>query len=157
VSLSVIDTIQDIALHTLLPVMLGMGLNTLTPSLSARIEPWAVRVSGWFFFVVIAVLWYQNWQGIVGSFVASGVASLLMLLLAITCGYLLALLVGADERDRYTVMLEVGVQNGALAFFIALNIMGDVALLGPATVYSVAMVLFALPLLVYRRMKMRTV
>ena len=53
------------------------------------------------------------------------------------------------------MMLEVGIQNGALAFFIAVNLLKDVALIAPATVYTVAMVVVALPIVLLRRRSLR--
>jgi predicted Na+-dependent transporter len=53
------------------------------------------------------------------------------------------------------MMLEVGIQNGALAFFIAVNLLKDMSLVAPATVYTVAMILVALPIVLLRRASLR--
>ena len=151
VSLSFWTAVVDIGLHTLLPVFLGMSARAALPALSRRFEPTVVALSTLLFFGVIVFLWQQNWSHILRSFETTGIATLILLASAMLMGWLSGLLIRASHRDRYTMMIEVGVQNGAMAFFIAMNLLKDPALVGPPTVYSVAMVLAALPFVFWRK------
>lgn len=153
-SLSLAETVKDVALHTLLPVVAGMTLNTLFGDACRKLEPAVVALSSAAFFAVIALLWWQNWDNIVGSFMQAGLATLLLLAASLALGSTLGFIIGAAPGDRFTMMLEVGVQNGALAFFIAVNLLDDMTLLAPATVYTVTMVLAALPLVWWRRWRL---
>ena len=152
--LSLWDTIKDIASHTLLPVIVGMVCRHLNTPWAMKLEPWVVLFSSLLFFIVIILLWWQNWAHIRGSFAEAGPVTMLLLFCALSVGILLGYLIGADDSDRFTMMMEVGIQNGALAFFIALNLIQDVTLLAPATVYTVAMVLVAVPLLIWRKYRL---
>ena len=150
-NLSIVDTIKDIALHTLVPVIIGMLCRYYQESWVIKAEPWIVLFSSLLFSVVIALLWWQNWAHITASFFQTGAVTLLLLICALMTGSLLGKIIGVDDRDRFTMMMEVGIQNGALAFFIAVNLMQDMALLAPATVYTVAMVFMAIPLVLWRK------
>ncbi|CAA0121114.1 Pantothenate precursors transporter PanS [BD1-7 clade bacterium] len=151
VTLSFFSTVEDIALHTLLPVAVGMLLRGLAPGLSRRIETGVVSLSSGVFFIVVAILWYQNWGNIVRSFATTGVATMVLLGLAMASGWFAGRIIKASQRDKFTMMIEVGIQNGALAFFIAVNLMKDPTLVGAPTVYTVAMVLAAIPAVLVRR------
>lgn len=150
-NLSFIDTIIDIALHTLLPLSIGMIIHQLKPQLSHTLEKILVPLSAIMFFVVIILLWRQNWANITASFTNTGLTTGLLLLASLCSGYGLAYIAKANSSQRFTLMMEVGIQNGALAFFIAVNLIQDISLIGPATVYTVAMVALALPLILLRR------
>lgn len=150
-SLSFIATVTDIAMHTLLPVIAGMLFRALFIDTARRMESLAVMVSSIAFVVVIALLWQQNWSSIVGSFGEVGLATLALLFCGLLVGLGLGAMIRASSRNRFTMMLEVGIQNGALAFFIAVNLLKDITLIAPVTVYTVAMVLVALPIVLYRR------
>lgn len=153
-NLSFLDAIVDIGMHTLLPVTVGMGCRHGFTELSLKLEGPVVFLSSLMFGGVIVLLWWQNWEGITQAFALTGASTLLLLFLALTTGWLLGVVIKADLKDRFTMVLEVGIQNGALAFFIAMNLLQDVALVGPATVYTVAMVLVAVPLVFFRRRRL---
>ena len=154
-NLSFIATVKDVAMHTLLPVIVGMIFRALFLGVARRIEPATVMLSSMVFVIVITLLWQQNWSSIVGSFSAVGLATLAMLLCGLLLGRVLGGMINASNRNSFTMMLEVGIQNGALAFFIAVNLLEDVALIAPATVYTVAMVVVALPIVLLRRRSLR--
>ncbi|NRB42540.1 MAG: bile acid:sodium symporter family protein [Pseudomonadales bacterium] len=151
-SLSMLDTMRDIAMHTLLPVSVGMLCREYKEHWVLLAERWVVMDSSVLFFIVIGLLWWENWSHISASFFQAGSVTLLLLFTALGLGAGLGLLINVNQRDRFTMMMEVGIQNGALAFFIAVNSLNDMALLAPATVYTVAMVL-AGAVLVFIRLK----
>ncbi|CAH0992660.1 Pantothenate precursors transporter PanS [Sinobacterium norvegicum] len=154
-SLSFVATVQDMALHTLLPVAAGMLFRALFTATARRIEPVVVLLSTMVFVVVIALLWQQNWSSITASFGRVGIAALAMLFCSLLLGLGLGVMIKTTSRNSFTMMLEVGIQNGALAFFIAVNLLKDMQLVAPATVYTVAMVLVALPIVLLRRASLR--
>jgi BASS family bile acid:Na+ symporter len=154
-NLSFIGTVRDVALHTLLPVVVGMLVRAIFTATARSIEPVVVLLSTLVFVVVIALLWQQNWSSIVGSFGKVGLATLAMLFCSLLLGLGLGVMIKTYSRNSFTMMLEVGIQNGALAFFIAVNLLKDMSLVAPATVYTVAMILVALPIVLLRRASLR--
>ena len=103
----------------LLPLILGVALNTTMPRLSRKITPFAPILS-----IVIIVL-------IVGGIIGASKAAILehfgVLMLAVFAlhiggflmGYLAAIIFGLDSASRRTLSIEVGMQNSGLGSGLA--------------------------------------
>ena len=58
-------------------------------------------------------------------------------------GYAAPLALRLPRRQAIAIAMEIGIHNGTLAIFIALNVLGDSAMSNPAAVYSLMMFLTA--------------
>jgi bile acid:Na+ symporter, BASS family len=68
---------------------------------------------------------------------------LLLNVLSVTLAWGAAALLGLDLRQRIAVGLECGLQNFAMAAFVALTLLSDTALLLPGIAYGLTMYLSA--------------
>ena len=108
---------------TLVPIGLGMLFRAQRPELCERIRPRLRRASAILMAVAITVIVGSEWEGVLRD---SGPASLAALALVCT---MLALAHGAgraarlEPRDAFTIAIEVGLQNGALATMIVVSIL----------------------------------
>ena len=66
------------------------------------------------------------------------------ILIALTLGFIIGYLAKLDGRQKKTVIIEVGIQNGVQAIVIATSplIFNNLTLAIPATIYSVLMYIY---------------
>ena len=131
-----IDPVQvatTVVFLLILPLALGMALNTLRPAMAGRIRrPLQVLSMVIFVGFIVAAL-AANWTyfldlaGVVAGLVVAHNA------LALGLGFVIATLAGLNARDRRSVTIETGIQNSGLglilifAFFNGLGGMAVVA------------------------------
>jgi BASS family bile acid:Na+ symporter len=141
----------SVFLVTGLPLMAGMALNYFKAGFSDRIRIPARRLATAAFAFIV-----------VGAFVSQGSA---MIQHALDLGpYVLALNVGTmalgiltarvlrlDLADLVAVSMEGGLQNAALAIFIAVSLFGVPAMLVPAIMYALMMNITAVALIAWAR------
>lgn len=155
-NLSLLDAVYDILTHTLAPVLAGMSLAYLMPKLCHYYAPWLVKLAGLNFIIILLLLWHKNQGLIISAFIDYGAWVALLLLLTTTTSLLLSKLGRLNASQSYTLSLEVGLQNGALAFFIAYNLLQNEQAIAISTVYSVLMIPQAFMLLGWRKLSAKT-
>jgi bile acid:Na+ symporter, BASS family len=145
--------IIEVAVIIVVPVLLGMLVRAWRPGFAAAAEK-PLRV---FAVLVLAALVVTTavieWDQLRGFFAAVGIACLLFNLVSMAAGYALPKLVRLPEKQAIAIAMEIGIHNGTLAIFIALNVLGSATMSVPAAVYSLLMFITAavFALLVQRR------
>jgi bile acid:Na+ symporter, BASS family len=145
--------IVEVAVIIVVPVLLGMLVRAWRPGFAAAAEK-PLRV---FAVLVLAALVVTTavieWDQLRGFFAAVGIACLLFNLVSMAAGYALPKLVRLPEKQAIAIAMEIGIHNGTLAIFIALNVLGSATMSVPAAVYSLLMFITAavFALLVQRR------
>jgi BASS family bile acid:Na+ symporter len=135
--LPILDTTLRIFAVMAVPVVLGMLIR-------ARSERWARRLETLVKGVAIVLLALI----VVGSIARqsdnvaefarqAGVPVLVLNVTAMLVGYGMAALARLSRPQRRTMTLEVGIQNGALAFALAAGLLDSVAVAIPAILYSI--------------------
>jgi len=143
----------SVFLVTGLPLLAGMLLNAIRPNWAGRIRVPARRLATAAFAFIV-----------VGAFVSQGATMMRHLLdlgpfiLALNvgtmaAGLLTSRLLGLDYADLVAVTLEGGLQNAALAIFIAVSLFGVPAMLVPAIMYALTMNLTAVAFILWSRRK----
>lgn len=131
-----IDPVQiaiTVGLMLILPLVLGVTLNTKRPGLAARIRRPLQWLSMGIFVAFIVIALAANWAQFLAY--AGGIAGIVILhnALALGGGYATATLAGLSPFDRRAVTIETGIQNSGLglvlifAFFGGLGGMAVVA------------------------------
>ncbi len=124
---------------TLIPLLLGMLIHHRAPALAKRIEPLLMRLVTVAFFFILFALWRQEWDGIKDAFISIGTSTILLLLFTTLSGFVVSRLLKLNLKQESTMIIEVGIQNNGIAFFIAINVLSNSTLSTPAAVYTVAM------------------
>lgn len=103
----------------IVPVAAGMVIRAKRPGTAERIRPWARRIAGIVFAVVVAILLLGNIE-VLGAFARTALPPVLVTFaLAVALGWSLARVSGLAAADRRAVTLEVAFQNVALAIGLA--------------------------------------
>jgi BASS family bile acid:Na+ symporter len=80
-----------------------------------------------------------EWERLPGFIAAVGVACLVFNLVSMGVGYGLPRLLQLPRGQSIAISMEIGIHNGTLAIFIALNVLQDARMSIPAAVYSIVM------------------
>ena len=87
--------------------------------------------------VVAAVA--QEWKTLTTYFAIVGLACLLFNLASMGAGYAAPLALRLPKKQAIAIAMEIGIHNGTLAIFIALNVLQNATISVPAAVYSLLM------------------
>ncbi|AKC87412.1 bile acid:sodium symporter family protein [Pseudoxanthomonas suwonensis] len=131
--------IVEVAVIILLPVLAGMTVRALAPAAAARAERplrlLAVLVLG---LLIVASL-SQSWRILVQYLAAVGAACLLFNLASMAAGYLAPRALRLPHAQAVAISMEIGIHNGTLAIYVALNVLENSAIAVPPAIYSVLM------------------
>ena len=144
-NVSVARTAVSVFLIVTVPVLAGLAIRRYAEAFATRVEPAARRVCAGLFVLVLAGAIIQERDNIVGPITLA--LNVVMLALA----WLLASLFGSGVRQRITISIECGLQNGTLAIAVATLLFGGGAAVIPAATYSLTMFATALVLIYFLR------
>lgn len=134
-----------------LPVLAGMGVRRLAPAFAIRFERIARHLATALFALIIAGAIISLRDEIGFYFAAAGVAALALNVMMMALAYGVARGARLGPRQKIAITLECGLQNGTLAIFVALSLIGNDLMSIPGAVYSVIMYVSALLYLLLAR------
>jgi BASS family bile acid:Na+ symporter len=122
-----VDPVQiaiTVSLMLVLPLVLGMLLNTKRPTLTAKLRKPLQWLSMAIFIAFIAVALAANWAQFLAY--AGGIAGLVILhnALALGGGFATATVAGLAPFDRRAVTIETGIQNSGLGLVLIFGFFG---------------------------------
>jgi BASS family bile acid:Na+ symporter len=121
---------------TLLPVGLGMLARARSPEMAEALRRILRRAVPLLFATVLAIIVITRWDDFARNLPVAGPAAILLSLTALASAFAFAKLAGLDRRDAFTISIEVGLQNGALASLIIVNLLKRPELLVFPSVYA---------------------
>ena len=154
--LPLLDTIKEIFSLTVLPVSGGMLVAHFTPAYRANLERWFTRIGTVLFIVLVFLIWAEQLDMITSSFASVGPAVIALNVVSMLAGAGLGVLLRLTKQQTKTMCLEVGIQNSALTFFIAYNLLSSPELTIAAACYSPIMLFTAMCIPIYQRCKNHT-
>lgn len=129
----------EVAVIIVLPVLLGMLVRAKAPAFAARAEKPFRLLSVLVLALLIVAALGKEWHTLAASLAAVGLACLLFNLASMVVGYAAPLALRLPRRQATAIAMEIGIHNGTLAIFIALNVLGNATMSIPAAVYSLLM------------------
>jgi BASS family bile acid:Na+ symporter len=153
--LPLLDTIKRIFTLTLLPVGMGMLVAHYAGAYRENLERWFIRAGTAILIILVALIWYDQYDMITTSFASVGPAAISLNILSMLAGAGLGILLGLNSRQTKTMCLEVGLQNSTLAFFIAYSLLDSPELAIAAACYSPVMFITALAIPTFQRFRKR--
>lgn len=131
--------VVEVALIIVLPVALGMAIRAFAPRVAQRAEKPVRLLSVVVLVLLIVAAVAQSLDVLLSYFAVVGLACLLFNLASMGVGYAAPLALKLPRRQAIAISMEIGIHNGTLAIFIALNVLQDAAMSIPAAVYSLLM------------------
>jgi BASS family bile acid:Na+ symporter len=144
-------------LITTLPVAIGMVIRRAAPACADRVEPKLLTVASALFAVIILAALAANWDAFLANIGNLGPALAIMIIVLLLAGLGVASLAGLTWKERKTVSIEVGIQNGTVGVTLApliVGVSGSIPEIGlPSAVYGILMYVVALPFVAWLRGK----
>ena len=135
--------VVEVAVIILLPVAAGMAVRHFAPGFVAASTRPLRMLSILVLALLVAVAVAQSWQVLLASVAVVGLACLLFNLASLAAGYAAPLAMKLPRPQAIAISMEIGIHNGTLAIFIALNVLANATMAIPAAVYSLMMFLTA--------------
>ncbi|MGO1618002.1 MAG: bile acid:sodium symporter family protein [Oceanisphaera sp.] len=148
-ALPLTQTIAQLVLICIVPVVIGMLIRHRFRHWVTRYQPRLKQLSGALFMLVLASLITHNLPQLPSLFSQAAGAMLLLCILALAGGYWGAKLARCSASSCRSLAFEVGIQNGAVAILVAYTQLGSDELAMMALLYGIMMNLPALALLAY--------
>lgn len=141
ITLPVGNLIKQNLVLMLLPVLLGIGMHYAWPKAAEKTDRVLGKLAFPLLLTLITVFYIQHHRTILENIGVLGLCVTALILVAICCSSLLSRLVRTDDRQRRTVVIEVGMQNAAQAIAIASSpiIFANEQMAIPAILYSLMM------------------
>jgi BASS family bile acid:Na+ symporter len=123
----------------LLPVSIGMLVKSRAPQFAAKMDKPVKIVSAALLVIIIASVFIREKQVLFENFDVLGFPIILFNAGSMAVGYYVPQWLGIDKRQSIAIGMEIGIHNGTLAIFIALNVLNSAAMSVPPAIYSLLM------------------
>ena len=100
-----------------------MIIRELLPLTAKAMEFLIKRLSLILLLIILLVVFVNNWNTLIENFWRLAPTAVLLTTLAGIAGYSVASIAQLDDKDKFTISIEVGFQNIALAQLIATTIL----------------------------------
>lgn len=138
-----------------LPMALGMLLNHRWPELSERARPACRALATVIFAAIVVGAFIGQRHNMIAHFADIGPYVLALNLGTMILGMATARLLRLDRADGIAITMEAGLQNAALAIFIATTLLGMPEMVVPAILYALTMNLSAAALIAWSRVRQK--
>lgn len=131
---------QNIVLMAV-PIAVGIWLRHSRQQFATRLHNILRRLAFPCLILLATVFFIQHRDTIVREFPTLGLSMSVLILVAMLCGSLLALILKLDGGERRTIVIEVGMQNAAQAITVACSplVLNNETIAIPAIVYALMM------------------
>lgn len=138
-----LKTVMQIAVITIIPVVIGMVLYHYRPKLAAKLEKSVKWFSLFFLALIIFGLLLKERANLSTFFFQVGWVTFTLNVSTMALGYAIANFAKLHERSAKAITLEVGIQNGTLALAVASapTFLNNPTMAIPAAIYSLLMYL----------------
>jgi BASS family bile acid:Na+ symporter len=148
---SVTATAVSVFVIVTVPVLIGLAVRRFAEGFAIRFNPIARQVSAVLFLIVLAGAIFQERANIVTYFAEAGLITLVLNLVMMGLAYFVARMFASGARQRITISIECGLQNGTLAIAVATLLFGGGQAVVPAATYSLIMFGTALVFIAFLR------
>jgi BASS family bile acid:Na+ symporter len=136
-----IGKVFEVAMLVIVPVALGMVLRQWRPALASAAERPVRLMSSVLLGLLIALAFISEWPTVRAFLPVVGLACVAFNLLSLLSGYVAARAARLAEPQAIAIGFEIGIHNGTLAIFIAIEVLQrSQAAIAPA-VYALSMYL----------------
>ena len=142
VSMPFIEVVKVFVI-VLVPVAIGMVVRAHQQSFAQAMDR-PVRIGSAIILAVLVLGILLDERDSVGGYIADvGLVAALFCALSLTIGYFVPRALGVADDQAVASSFEIGVHNGTLAIFVAVEVLDNTEISVPAAVYSIIMFVFA--------------
>lgn len=123
----------------LIPVTIGMIAKSKAPSFAQRMDKPVKILSALVLVAIIVSVTIRERQVLLDYSAELGLPILLFNVLSMAVGYYVPQLFKVEKKQAIAIGMEIGIHNGTLAIYIALNVLNNSAMSVPPAIYSLLM------------------
>ncbi len=138
-NVSLFNMTKDMFLIVTVPVILGMLFRKFVPNLSLKLEPTAKKISIVLFILVLLGAIAAERENVLSYFAQAGLITLTLNVLMMIIAFYVAQIFATGIKQKKSITIECGLQNGTLAIFVATSLFDGGAYVIPAAIYSLIM------------------
>ena len=131
--------ILEVFAIVLIPVGIGMIINYFSASTSKKLEKPVKIISALFLVIIIVGAIVKEKDQFLLYFQQVGLAALTFNVISMAIGYFIPFLLKVNKKQSIAIGMEIGIHNGTLAIYIALNVIGNSVMSIPPAVYGLIM------------------
>lgn len=137
--ISIGKTVLGVFAITTVPVVIGMTVKRLAPVFAAKFEKTARIIASVLFVIIIVGAIAAERNNVVEYFIQAGPVTLTLNLVMMALAMFIAKMMGLGTPQKTAITLECGLQNGTLAIFVAVTLIGSETMMVPGAIYSLLM------------------
>lgn len=126
-----------------IPIALGMWVRNKKSSFALSSAKIVKLLSALFLLTVIVIAVVQEWETLATNFGRIGVAVVIFNFINLGFGYYIARRFNASREQAFAISIEIGIHNGTLAIYIAMQLLKSAEMAIPAAIYSIFMYISA--------------
>ncbi|MDZ4846950.1 MAG: bile acid:sodium symporter family protein [Chitinophagales bacterium] len=129
----------EVFLIVLVPVTIGMVINKLFPKVSQALSKPVKIASAVLLATVIVLAVGKDKDNLGAYFLLIAPAALAFNVLSMMAGYFIPRLVHLSKKEAIAIGMEIGIHNGTIAIYLALNVLANPLMAMPPAIYSLIM------------------
>ncbi len=133
------QTVVQIFGITVLPVSIGMWIKGRRPDFAAKADKPVRVMSALFLALIIIAALLKERENVVAFFKLVGPITLLLNLASLAMGLAVGALFALNRKQRLTLSIETGIQNGTLGILVAATLLKNATMTIPSAIYSLIM------------------
>ena len=137
--IALIGIARNMFLIVTVPVILGMLFRRFASAIALTFEPIAKKISTVLFVLVLLGAIAAERENVVSYFAQAGLITLVLNVVMMVVAYFVAHSLASGTKQKKSITIECGLQNGTLAIFVATSIFGGGMYVIPAATYSLIM------------------
>ncbi|MBO34044.1 MAG: symporter [Rhodospirillaceae bacterium] len=149
--ISVTETAIKVFFIVTIPVLIGLAVRHFAKGFAARFDVTAEKISTVLFALVLSGAIFQERDNIIAFYADAGLITLALNVIMLFLAWWLGVMFGSGRRQRITISIECGLQNGTLAIAVATLLFGGGTAVIPAATYSLTMFATALIFIYFLR------
>lgn len=131
--------VVEVFVIVLMPVTIGMLIRNKATTFAMKMDKPVKIVSALLLIAIIVSITIREKQMLVDNFGQLGLPVLLFNLLSLATGYYVPQFFKIDKKQAIAIGMEIGIHNGTLAIYIALNVINNSAMSVPPAIYGLLM------------------
>ncbi|MCK5691541.1 MAG: bile acid:sodium symporter, partial [Bacteroidales bacterium] len=139
IRLDVMDSIKNIFIIIIIPIIIGMLIRKYAPGFSNKMEKPVRIASAIVLALVIIGIVIKEKENFVSYFQQAGIVALLLNVSTMVVGYFSARLFRITDKRALSISIESGIQNGTLAITVAVVLLGSTEFAIAPAIYSLLM------------------
>jgi BASS family bile acid:Na+ symporter len=139
IRLNVLETIIQIFVIIVIPVIIGMIIRRFKEGFALRMAKPVRTASGFVIALVIIGIVIKEKENFISYFQQAGIVAFLLNAATMLVGYYSSKLFKITDKRAVSISIESGIQNGTLAITIAVVLLGSTAFAITPAVYSLIM------------------